>query len=92
MTRAILASTDPQIPDQDLHYNYDAMGNRVRTIENGVTSDYVPNGLNQYVRAGGTSFLYDRDGNLISEMSRDDPATWQEIKEKGDAAIIGVGH
>ena len=24
--------------------------------------------------------------------TRDDPETWQEIKEHGDAAIIGVGH
>jgi hypothetical protein len=24
--------------------------------------------------------------------TRDDPATWQEIKEGGDAAIVGVGH
>ena len=24
--------------------------------------------------------------------TRDDPLTWQEIKENGDAAIIGVGH
>jgi len=24
--------------------------------------------------------------------TQDDPATWQEIKENGDAAIIGVGH
>ena len=24
--------------------------------------------------------------------TKDDPLTWQEIKENGDAAIIGVGH
>lgn len=24
--------------------------------------------------------------------TRDDPATWQEIKDKGAAAIVGVGH
>ncbi len=24
--------------------------------------------------------------------TKDDPQTWQEIKERGDAAIIGVGH
>jgi len=29
---------------------------------------------------------------INSVYTRDDPATWQEIKEKGDAAIIGVGH
>ena len=25
-------------------------------------------------------------------IRKDDPATWEEIKAKGDAAIIGVGH
>jgi hypothetical protein len=29
---------------------------------------------------------------ISSVYTRDDPATWQEIREKGDAAIIGVGH
>ena len=29
---------------------------------------------------------------ISSVYTRDDPATWQEIKEKGDAAVIGVGH
>ncbi|MBI3969872.1 MAG: hypothetical protein HY332_01165 [Chloroflexi bacterium] len=24
--------------------------------------------------------------------TRDDPETWEEVKENGDAAIIGVGH
>ena len=29
---------------------------------------------------------------LSSVYTKDDPKTWQEIKEHGDAAIIGVGH
>jgi len=29
---------------------------------------------------------------ISSVYTKDDPATWQEIKENGDAAIIGVGH
>jgi hypothetical protein len=29
---------------------------------------------------------------LSSVYTRDDPKTWGEIKESGDAAIIGVGH
>jgi len=29
---------------------------------------------------------------LSSVYTRDDPATWAEIKAHGDAAIIGVGH
>ncbi len=29
---------------------------------------------------------------MSSVYLRDDPATWEEIKANGDAAIIGVGH
>jgi hypothetical protein len=29
---------------------------------------------------------------ISNVYTRDDPVTWQEIKGKGDAAIIGVGH
>jgi hypothetical protein len=29
---------------------------------------------------------------MSSVYTKDDPTTWQEIKENGDAAIIGVGH
>lgn len=29
---------------------------------------------------------------ISSVYTKDDPATWEEIQAKGDAAIIGVGH
>jgi hypothetical protein len=29
---------------------------------------------------------------ISSVYTRDDPATWEEIQTRGDAAIIGVGH
>ena len=29
---------------------------------------------------------------ISSVYTKDDPATWQEIKENGDAAVVGVGH
>ena len=29
---------------------------------------------------------------INSVYTQDDPVTWQEIKENGDAAIVGVGH
>jgi hypothetical protein len=29
---------------------------------------------------------------INSVYTQDDPATWEEIKAKGDAAIVGVGH
>jgi hypothetical protein len=29
---------------------------------------------------------------ISSVYLKDDPATWQEIKARGDAAVVGVGH
>jgi hypothetical protein len=29
---------------------------------------------------------------ISSVYTRDDPATWEEVKANGDAAIVGVGH
>ncbi|MEI6566018.1 MAG: RHS repeat-associated core domain-containing protein [Verrucomicrobiota bacterium] len=69
LTHAVLASTDSQIPNQDLRYEYDAMGNRVLTVENGVTMGYSPNNLNQYVNAGAGNFEFTADGNLYREVS-----------------------
>ena len=45
-------------------YGYDAMGNRTTVTQNGVTSLYTTNDLNQYTAASGALFTYDEDGNL----------------------------
>ena len=37
----------------------------------------------------GVTTVYKPINNVYTE---DDPATWQEVKDRGDAAIIGVGH
>jgi RHS repeat-associated protein len=69
LTHAVFNSTNPSVPSQDLSYTYDANGNRVTTIENGVTTNYVANALNQYTSIGGATLAYDADGNLISETA-----------------------
>ncbi len=68
LTRAVFDSDNPaQIPDQDLTYEYDAAGNRVRTIINGNTTNYTTSDLNQYTSAGTITYVYDADGNLTSK-------------------------
>lgn len=69
LTHAVLASTDSQIPNQDLRYEYDAMGNRVRTVENGVTTEYATTNVNHYVRVGSTNYVFDADGNMVLEIT-----------------------
>src|SRR5262249_19686269 len=56
LIHAVFASTNPAITDQDLRYAYDAVGNRFRTIINGVATDYITNTLNQYGQVGDATY------------------------------------
>ena len=67
LIHAVFASTNPSIPSQDLAYSYDAMGNRITTVINGVTTAYMTNDMNEYTSVGGVAYTYDADGNLISD-------------------------
>ena len=51
-------TTNPPIQNQDLVYNYDAVGNRTSTIINGVTTQYTTNNLNEYTSVGGVGYQY----------------------------------
>ena len=70
LTRAVFTSLDTAvIPNQDLQYFYDEVGNRTKTIINGITENYAPNNLNQYEVIGAYPRTYDADGNLIYDGS-----------------------
>ncbi len=49
---------------QTITYGYDAMGNRTTVTQNGVTTAYTTNNLNEYTAVGGATYGYDQDGNL----------------------------
>ncbi len=66
LTGAVFASNNPAtVPNQDLSYSYDAMGNRTVTVVNGVTTTYIANNVNQYTSVGGVTYKYDANGNLL---------------------------
>jgi len=69
LTRAVLVSTHTNIPNRDLTYVYDPLGNRLRTITNGVTVQYTVNKLNQYPHVGDMTYEFDADGNLVRGVS-----------------------
>ena len=52
-----------------IQYEYDAAGNRIAVVDDGVRTDYTTNDLNQYTQVGSGARTYDVDGNLISEAS-----------------------
>ncbi|MFA6133899.1 MAG: CARDB domain-containing protein [Phycisphaerae bacterium] len=91
LTHAVLDSTDPSTPDQDLTYVYDAAGNRIRTIANGVTTEYAANNMNQYTTVGTAAYSYDVDGNLISRIDGADGWTYSYNDENRLAQVIGAG-
>ena len=76
LTHAIFSSSTPNIPDQDLVYEYDTAGNRIRTIRNGVETVYTSNALNQVTSAGETTYQYDPDGNLVRSTGPDGVTTY----------------
>ena len=84
---AVFDSSNGNIPSQDLSYEYDAGGNRIRTIVNGVTTDYSTNNLNQYTSAGDTVYGYDDDGNLISKTENGQTWTYSYDTEN---RLVGV--
>jgi RHS repeat-associated protein len=76
LTHAVFASTNAAVANQDLSYTYDAAGNRVKTVINGVTTNYSINNRNEYTTVGGTTYQYDADGNLISQTDSSGTTTF----------------
>jgi len=65
-------------PDgHSVSYSYDAAGNRISVIDDGVTTSYETNNMNQYTTAGSTTFEYDLNGNLISETTNGENTTYE---------------
>ncbi len=87
LTRAVLTSTNAAIPNQDLTYEYDALGNRLRTRVNGVEEEYRANNLNQYTTVGDRTYAYDLDGNLVEEKG---PAGTTVYTYNDENRLIGV--
>ncbi len=57
-------------PDgQQVEYQYDALGNRLLVIDNGVETKYTVNNLNQYRQVGNITYVYDDDGNMIQRIA-----------------------
>ena len=70
-------------------YTYDAMGNRIQVTQNGATTSYTTNNLNQYTTVGGVTYTYDADGNLIRKASGSDVTTYSYDPEN---RLIAVTH
>lgn len=91
LTHAVFDSTNGAIADLDLTYVYDAAGNRIRTIENGATTNYTTNGLNQYTQVGSAVLTYDADGNLIRKVEGASVSTYTYNAENRLVGVVTPG-
>lgn len=70
LTRAAFQSTNEEIDDQDLSYFYDPSGNRLQTVDSGVSTTWQVNELNQLTSSSAaTTYEYDLDGNLVRKQT-----------------------
>jgi RHS repeat-associated protein len=77
LTRAVFTSANPAVlPDEDQAFEYDAAGNRTRTVIDGVTTTYTTNARNEYTQVGGTAYTYDADGNLATATTGGETTTY----------------
>ncbi|MCW9679746.1 VWD domain-containing protein [Dolichospermum planctonicum UHCC 0167] len=62
--------------NRTINYQYDAAGNRIGVTDNGTTTNYNTNNLNQYTNVGNAVYTYDTDGNLISKTQGGQTSTY----------------
>ena len=70
--------TNVTYPDGSMSsFSYDSVGNRVSVYDKGITSNYITNTMNQYIKAGNLAFNYDANGNLISKAVGGNTTTYE---------------
>ena len=62
--------TNATISSAAYRYAYDGIGNRETAYEDGTTTAYSANNVNQYTAVGSAQPSYDADGNLVSDGTR----------------------
>ncbi|MEJ2754521.1 MAG: RHS repeat-associated core domain-containing protein [Gammaproteobacteria bacterium] len=58
--------TDPNAANYQASYTYDAVGNRILEVIDGVTTAYTYDANDRLIQQGGTQHSYDANGNLLS--------------------------
>ncbi|MDR4484686.1 MAG: RHS repeat-associated core domain-containing protein [Nitrospirales bacterium] len=65
------------MPDgSTVDYNLDSVGNRVSVNNAGAIENYSVNEMNQYLKVAGTTFEYDKNGNLIKKSTNGGVVTY----------------
>ena len=94
-----LTRADSSIPDLDRAYQFDMIGNRLKTADSLTlpsTNNYTPNALNQYTAIGALSPVHDADGNatahpLPANLSANSSLVWDCENRLIAAQVLGAG-
>jgi len=62
-------------PVENVSYSYDAAGNRISMTKDGEETKYTYDAANRLLRAGGTGYDYDANGNLVFKVKQDGTRT-----------------
>ena len=87
LTAAVLKAGDVTLRSET--YAYDAMGNRIQSVIDGVVTNYTYNSLNQIVTANGIAYSYDADGNLLEDEKR--TYTWTTDNRVASETLKSTG-
>ena len=77
----------------DNSYQYDILGNRVKVLENGITTNYTSNNVNAYTKLTGRfnySPQYDYNGNLLSDDKHKYTYDWNNNQTSMDDGSVLV--
>ena len=61
---------------RDITYQLDGAGNRVQVVDQGQRTGYATNRVDEYTSAGGTTYQYDPDGDLVSQTDSTGTTTY----------------
>jgi RHS repeat-associated protein len=62
--------------NRTIQYQYDEAGNRTTVSDNGISTSYTSNNLNEYTGVGNDIYTYDKDGNLATKTANGQSSTY----------------
>ena len=71
----LIAVTFPD--NRQISYAYDKAGNRVTVTDDGISTSYTSNEMNQYTVVGEAVYTYDADGNMVSKTDPSGETTYE---------------
>ena len=75
----LIAVTFPD--NRQISYTYDKAGNRVTVTDDGISTSYTSNEMNQYTVVGEAVYTYDADGNMVSKTDPSGETTYEYDSE-----------